>query len=394
MIDFRYHLVSLISVFLALAVGIALGAGPLEQSIGDTLTGQVDQLRTERADLRAELDQSQTDLARSQSALDDVSGDLLADVLGERRVAVVEIAEVEPEVRDAVIARLEQAGASVTGTVRVTDAWTDPAQLAFRQSLAGRLVEYLDPQPADDAGTGTELAEALAQGLTAARPEDPDALTESAAVVLELLREGGLVELGGEVTVPADAVVVIAGPTVSAVQAEQVQADQESEEPEVAQEQEERLAGLLGAAQQISVAVQQRSAGAVVAGGDLVDPGLVQRLRADPATADLVSTVESVQRVSGQVAVPLALAARISGVVGHYGTADSATDRMPPRVVLPPVERAPQVPVEEGAAPDGGVAPEEGAQEGTPAEGAPEEGAVEEAPAEEPSTTDGAGGEG
>ena len=32
MIDFRYHLVSLISVFLALAVGIALGAGPLKET--------------------------------------------------------------------------------------------------------------------------------------------------------------------------------------------------------------------------------------------------------------------------------------------------------------------------------------------------------------------------
>ena len=48
MIDFRYHLVSLISVFLALAVGIALGAGPLKETIGDTLTGQVEVLRGER----------------------------------------------------------------------------------------------------------------------------------------------------------------------------------------------------------------------------------------------------------------------------------------------------------------------------------------------------------
>ncbi|NIS33816.1 MAG: copper transporter, partial [Actinobacteria bacterium] len=29
MIDFRYHLVSIIAVFFALAVGIVLGAGPL-----------------------------------------------------------------------------------------------------------------------------------------------------------------------------------------------------------------------------------------------------------------------------------------------------------------------------------------------------------------------------
>lgn len=344
MIDFRYHLVSLISVFLALAVGIALGAGPLEESIGNTLTGQVDQLREERADLRSRLEQAETDLARSQAALEDVSGDLLADVLGERRVAVVEIAEVEPEIREAVVARLEEAGATVTGTVRVTDAWTDPDQLAFRQSLAGQLVEYLDPQPADDAGTGTELAEALAQGLTAARPEDPDVLTESAAVALELLREGGLVTFDPAITAPADAVVVLAGPTVSAVQVAEEQAAQESAAPEVVEEREELLEGLLGAAQQISVAVQQRSAGAVVAGGDLVEPSLVQRLRADEETVGLVSTVESVQRVSGQVAVPLALAARISGTVGHYGTGESATDLMPPRVVLPPVVRVPEEP--------------------------------------------------
>lgn len=369
MIDFRYHLVSLISVFLALAVGIALGAGPLEQSIGDTLTGQVDQLREERADLRAELDTAQADLTRSEAALEAVADDLLADVLGERRVAVVEVAEVEPGVREAVVARLEQAGGTVSATVRVTDAWTDPAQLAFRQSLAGRLVEYLDPQPSDDAGTGTELAEALAQGLTTARPEDPDALDESAALLLDLLREGGLLTVDGEVTAPADAVVVLAGPTVSATEAQEVQEAEETQEPEAAEEQEERRERLLGAAQQISTAVQLRSAGAVVAGGDYVEPSLVQRIRADAATADLISTVESVQRVSGQVAVPLALAARISGTVGHYGTAESATALMPPRVVLPVVVRAAEPPVE-GTPPDGttegtGDGADAGASEGT-----------------------------
>ena len=40
-IDFRYHLVSLVSIFLALAVGIVLGAGPLKERLGNTLTGEV-----------------------------------------------------------------------------------------------------------------------------------------------------------------------------------------------------------------------------------------------------------------------------------------------------------------------------------------------------------------
>jgi hypothetical protein len=38
MIDFRYHLVSLVSVFIALAVGIVLGAGPLKDPISEGLS--------------------------------------------------------------------------------------------------------------------------------------------------------------------------------------------------------------------------------------------------------------------------------------------------------------------------------------------------------------------
>lgn len=338
MIDFRYHLVSLISVFLALAVGIALGAGPLKESIGDTLTGQVDQLRTERAELRAELETTQNDLARSAAALDAVADDLLTDVLGDRRVAVVQVGEVAPEVRDAVVGRIEQADGSVSAVVQVTQAWTDPERLAFRQSLAGQLVEYLEPKPSNDAGTGTELAEALAQALTTARADDPDAVAESASIALELLREGELVAVEGDVTAPADAVVVLAGPAIDASDAQAEERRLESAAPDVAEAEEERVEALLGAATQISVAVQERSAGAVVAGGDLVEPSLVQRIRTDGA-ARSVSTVESVQRVSGQVAVPLALAARIEGTVGHYGPSEDADAAMPPRVVLPPIER-------------------------------------------------------
>ena len=57
-IDFRYHLVSIVSIFLALAVGIVLGAGPLKEDLGNTLTSEVKNLRADKADLRTELDQA------------------------------------------------------------------------------------------------------------------------------------------------------------------------------------------------------------------------------------------------------------------------------------------------------------------------------------------------
>ncbi|HUV47611.1 MAG TPA: copper transporter, partial [Actinomycetes bacterium] len=33
MIDFRYHIVSIVAIFMALAVGIVLGSGPLKDDI-------------------------------------------------------------------------------------------------------------------------------------------------------------------------------------------------------------------------------------------------------------------------------------------------------------------------------------------------------------------------
>ena len=55
MISFRYHIVSIVSVFLALAVGIALGGGPLKGEVDDTLVDQVQADRAVKADLRAQI---------------------------------------------------------------------------------------------------------------------------------------------------------------------------------------------------------------------------------------------------------------------------------------------------------------------------------------------------
>ena len=344
MIDFRYHLVSLMSVFLALAVGIALGAGPLKETIGDTLTGQVDQLRAEKEDLRDQLASRTTELSAADAAFSAVTPALLDGVLSERRVALVEVADVDPAVLEEVVARLTEAGATITATVQVTDAWTDPEQHTFRQTLAGTLVDYLDPVPAEDAGTGTELAEALAQALTVAVPADPDTLAETSGVILQLLSESALISYEGDVTVPADAVVVLAGPTVGIEEVEDAALATASEAPEEAEAGQEQLDAQLGAALQIGLAVQARSTGAVVAGGVLGEDTLISRVRQDETAVTRLSTVESVHTLTGQVSVPLALSARIAGTVGHFGPSESASAPMPPRVVLPPVERVATVP--------------------------------------------------
>jgi len=166
MIDFRYHLVSLIAVFLALALGILLGAGPLNQPLGDQLTGQVEELREDRDRLRTELEVSEVERENRDQFLDEVAPATLGSRLEGRSVAVVVLpAANEDDVAD-VRLRLEQAGATVTGQVQVTEAWTDPATATFRSSFAGQILGYLDPAPADGADAGVILGTALGQALT------------------------------------------------------------------------------------------------------------------------------------------------------------------------------------------------------------------------------------
>ncbi|KGM09147.1 copper transporter [Cellulomonas bogoriensis] len=346
MIDFRYHIVSLISVFLALAVGIALGAGPLKESIGDTLTGQVEQLRQEKDDMRVALDVTSADLARTETVLDELAPTVLAGALGERRVAVIEVGDVDPEVLDEVGRRVGQAGGTVTANVAVAPAWTEPGRGSFRQQIAGTLLEYLDPVPPEDAGTDAELAEALVQALTRAEPTDPDATADETDLIMEVLREAELVVTDEQVTVPADAVILVTGPTVALPEAQEaaIEATADAEDP---QEQADQVEALVQVAAALASSAQDRSEGVVVAGGAVIETNVVQRIRQDDDAARRLATVDGVHTVTGQVSVPLALAARIAGTVGHYGPGTGATGVVPAPVVLEPIVRVADVPEDE-----------------------------------------------
>lgn len=355
MIDFRYHIVSLISVFLALAVGIALGAGPLKETIGDTLTGQVEGLRAEKEDLRAQLDDTGGDLAAAEAFVSASGERLLAGSLTDRRVALVLLDEVPPEQVAALTERLTQAGASVSATATVNATWTDPALATYRRTLAGTLVSYLDEPPAADAGTESELAEALVAGLLGADSAAPDTLSENASSLLDVLAEGdrALVTFAEDVTRPADAVVLVTGtPAAVTEPAATTEPTPVTFDPQLA----------------LVAAAQRLSEGAVVAGASRSGDDLVAAVRGDGDLAEVVTTVADATTVTGQVTVPLALAADIAGPSAHYGYGDDLA-ALPPAVQLPPVDRTPALPgagAEAGDVPDAtqGGASDGGAQPG------------------------------
>lgn len=119
MIDFRYHLVSLVAVFLALAVGIVLGAGPLAQPIGDTLTGQVDKLREDRNALSNQLTETKAKLATSDKVGEQFAGRIFNNVLSGVQVALVVLPGADGEDVKNVSAKLGQAGGAVSAQVNL-----------------------------------------------------------------------------------------------------------------------------------------------------------------------------------------------------------------------------------------------------------------------------------
>ncbi|SDD32553.1 Copper transport outer membrane protein, MctB [Sanguibacter gelidistatuariae] len=344
MIDFRYHIVSLISVFLALAVGIILGAGPLKESIGDQLTGQVDALRSDKDALRTELDGAHTALTDTESFVAATAPSLLEGVLPGRRVAIIQLGTIDDAVYDSAAQQILAAGATVSARVQVTDAWTDPAQADTRQSYATSLTEYLD-NPAAAEGFDTTLAQVLVNSLADADPANPDVFSSDAGLVRLILVDGKLIEVLTDPQAPADAFVIL-----TPKQAESG-AEKTAEATAIAAAAEIEV--------KLVVAAQAGSEGAVVAGTAPVEGDLISVIRADSALASTLTTVTDLSSITGAVNVPLALAARIGGQVGQFGFGAGATAPAPPAVALEPITRVPS---------GGDVAPDAGGAE-PPAEG-------------------------
>ena len=71
MINLRYHIVSIVAVFLALGIGVALGSSFVDGFVVDTLRRNVDTLEADRADLRDEVQSLQDEIDANQNALDE-----------------------------------------------------------------------------------------------------------------------------------------------------------------------------------------------------------------------------------------------------------------------------------------------------------------------------------
>ena len=308
MIDFRYHLVSLISVFLALAVGVVLGAGPLQNSLGTALNDQVTALRENRNATQAKLEQTETAVNERDSYITQAASGLLPGTLASKNVVMVLLPEAKAEDADAITTQLKNAGATVTGRVSLTSTWVDLSRENYRSTFSGQVQGHLDSTTSKDANG--ILGEALAKALTAN--------DDSSRVLMDMLsvtadKSGTpFVSVDSTPTAPAEMIVVVGPrPQASSGKGATVEATP-GQDPKAWAKALEGTAG---------------RAPTVVVGSADGDDGVVSIIRSEKAK---VTTVDSVGQIAASVSTPLALASTRAGTIGHYGFDKGAEAVMPP----------------------------------------------------------------
>jgi hypothetical protein len=362
MIDFRYHLVSLVSVFVALAVGIVLGAGPLRNGIADGLKAQVDSVSAQNKTLKDEKGTAEKGITNRDAFVREVVPALVGQQLTGRTVVLVTLPGSDLGAVKPLTQSIEAAGGHTTVQVDVKDAWTSRDTLALRQRLAERWKPVLrtDPRvsppaqptaspaapdpsnPPTAGGTvvasaaagssskptpaplpfGAVLEEVLAWALVRDGGSQPDS---TAAAILDALSAEGLISVSGDPTGRASEAVLLAPPV------EQVLTEAKATPVP------SPTTDLTPTWTALAAALDDTSSGAVVVGpaSSAEVGGVLAAVRAVPELAGQVSTVDTGGTPMGDVTTVFALREQLARGAGAYGFGRAAKAVMPTGQVAP-----------------------------------------------------------
>ena len=293
MINFRYHLVSIAAIFLALAVGVALGSGPLDNA--KNLLGV-------SKNTSAAVDRS--NLAGFESAYaKKTGGALIAGKLKSQSVAIFTLPGARADEVRGLKSAMTSGGATITGEVALTSKLLDSASRQFAEGVtqqAAKGVQGVATTGDSYARVGSALGRAyLAKKTTKV---DPSASTISSAFV-----EGGLISVAVKPTELASIAIIVAGP--EAANSDQGQGDIVS---------------------QMASGFDAQAMGTVLAGpsSSSQDGGFLQILRSSE-TASRVSTIDVTDSAAGQLITVLVAAREIGDNAGSFGTSRSADGALP-----------------------------------------------------------------
>jgi len=308
-IDFRYHVVSIVAVFLALALGLFIGSTSLRGPVANFINNRTDQVVGQNKQLKGQISALQGSVRDEQQFESATQPYITTGALAGESVVVVSAPGVDGGTRGRLVDAVTAAGATVTGDVRLQDALFDPAQRTFLETLVARLNI---PGHVLPSGTGAQRAVGLLAEVLGIRPQSSPVPAAAASRVLSGFADGGLLSLNGGPVHGASLAVVLAPPPPS-----------DTADPKAVQAQDDLMLDLVRA-------LDRSAVGAVLVGPlASADTGLLKAARDDKDLTKDVSTVDGVDLPRGLIATVLALAEQAKGGVGNYGTQSGARAPLP-----------------------------------------------------------------
>jgi Copper transport outer membrane protein, MctB len=304
-INFRYHVVSLTAVFLALAIGLVVGTAALNGPLETALQNNVSSLSKQSQTYRDQITQLEAEAGRQEQFADQAGPIMLAGKLTGRHVLVVSLAQAGASVAK-VVEKLKLAGAQVTGQLEIEDKLLDPTNKADLLDVANNAAQQpgITGTPLNSNGVETSSF-LLATVLLAHKP----ALSADVPkIVVTAYKESNFIVPTGDLSTPAEAVVLVSGG------------------PYTDSNGEAKNANVVTIVDQFS-----RIAPTVVAANGAGGAGnVIAAVRSDPKLSKTAATVDNVNTPDGQVAVPLALGELLTtNKPGHYGVAGGASSMLP-----------------------------------------------------------------
>src|SRR5919106_872173 len=314
MIDFRYHLISIVAVFLALGIGILMGSYVLGEGLVKQLRSEFEVLKERNDELEASVRDLESEVSMSDRVLEAMREWVVPGRLSNRSIVLFTYEGTDGALTDQVRETIEQAGGTIASTISARDSLTLPSpaardQLALILSSAASEADELRAELGERLGKAVTAGDGVSGGL-GSDPGDGPLERDDLDALLTDLEEAGLVSAeradDDEPYAPPGSWFVIVGGA-------------EGDAPF-------RIAEYT-----VALGVELANAGPPVAVAESETSGwnLSTIMRTDDEAQELVSTEDQADTVAGSISLVLGLQLASDGLITHNGVDSGAQGVIP-----------------------------------------------------------------
>jgi hypothetical protein len=314
MIDFRYHLISIVAVFLALGIGILMGSYVLGEGLVKQLRSEFEVLKDRNDELEANVNDLESQVSTYDRVMHGMRDWVVPGRLDGESVVMFTYDGTDGAVRDQVRETIEQAGGTIASTISARDSLSLPSpaardQLALILSSAASQADELRAELGERLGKAVTAGDGVRGGL-GSDPGDGPLERDDLDALLTDLEEAGLVSAeradDDEPYAPPGSWFVIVG-------------GGEGDAPF-------RIAEYT-----VALGIELANAGAPVIAAESSESGweLATIMRADDEAQDLVSTEDQADTVAGSISLVLGLQLASDGLITHNGVDSGAQGVIP-----------------------------------------------------------------